>query len=67
MKIISFVQSLFDARAVGSVQDDVAVWIRDPLAHPALDTMSERQLGDLPFNRGYRGFRDCGFAQQTCR
>ncbi|WP_340116310.1 hypothetical protein [Pelagibius sp. 7325] len=28
-----------------------AVWRRDPLAHPALRTMSQRELGDLPFNR----------------
>lgn len=26
-------------------------WIRDPLSHPALEAMSERELGDLPFQR----------------
>jgi hypothetical protein len=26
-------------------------WVRDPLSHPVLDSMSERELGDLPFRR----------------
>lgn len=30
-------------------------WILDPLSHPDVDAMTERELGDLPFNRGYRG------------
>jgi hypothetical protein len=29
-------------------------WWRDPLSHPALSTMSPRELADLPFNRCYR-------------
>ncbi len=24
-------------------------WQRDPLSHPALDAMTQRELGDLPF------------------
>ncbi len=24
-------------------------WVIDPLSHPVLDTMSERELGDVPF------------------
>jgi hypothetical protein len=24
-------------------------WLTDPLSHPALNTMSERELGDVPF------------------
>ena len=28
--------------------DHKARWQRDPLAHPALETMSERELADLP-------------------
>ncbi|MER9653952.1 hypothetical protein NKJ26_10580 [Mesorhizobium sp. M0152] len=24
-------------------------WLTDPLSHPVLDTMSERELGDVPF------------------
>lgn len=64
MKIISFVQSLLDPRPTAPEQSDVAPWIRDPLAHPALGAMSQRELGDLPFNRGHRS---CGFVQESCR
>jgi hypothetical protein len=28
---------------------DVLNWATDPLSHPVLDTMSERELGDMPF------------------
>ena len=34
--------------------DDVerqAEWMRDPLSHPDIDAMSERELADLPFGR----------------
>jgi hypothetical protein len=31
------------------------VWRRDPLAHPDIRRMSERQIADLPFNS-----RPCG-------
>ncbi|RVA68901.1 hypothetical protein EN916_31555, partial [Mesorhizobium sp. M7A.F.Ca.CA.001.11.2.1] len=24
-------------------------WLTDPLSHPVLNTMSERELGDVPF------------------
>jgi hypothetical protein len=34
-------------------------WILDPLSHPDLDAMTERELADLPFNRGYRGAPEC--------
>lgn len=26
-------------------------WMRDPLSHPALQAMNERELADLPFRR----------------
>jgi hypothetical protein len=29
-------------------------WRCDPLAHPALEAMSPRELADLPFDRSYR-------------
>jgi len=29
--------------------DDAPGWLRDPLAHPALEAMDARALGDLPF------------------
>lgn len=32
-------------------------WRRDPLAHPALEAMSVRELADLPFDR-YRLLQD---------
>jgi len=28
---------------------DAVNWMTDPLSHPVLDTMSERELGDMPF------------------
>ncbi|MGX5846384.1 hypothetical protein ACWGTO_04825 [Mesorhizobium sp. PL10] len=28
---------------------DASDWVADPLSHPVLDTMSERELGDIPF------------------
>jgi hypothetical protein len=32
-------------------QDTRLRWLRDPLSHPALEAMSERELADLPFRR----------------
>lgn len=29
-------------------------WLRDPLAHPDLEAMGERELADLPFSRAPR-------------
>jgi hypothetical protein len=29
------------------------IWRHDPLAHPVLTHMSARELGDLPFERGW--------------
>ena len=31
--------------------DQQRQWLRDPLSHPVLDAMSQRELGDLPFRR----------------
>jgi len=28
---------------------DAQRWLTDPLSHPVLNTMSERELGDVPF------------------
>jgi hypothetical protein len=30
-------------------QSDAQTWLTDPLSHPVLNTMSERELGDVPF------------------
>jgi hypothetical protein len=56
MKIISILRGLStiagtDDRQHGTERAD---WLRDPLAHPALEAMSERELADLPFARGSR-------------
>jgi hypothetical protein len=53
MKIISILRALSTATP-NDDPDRRAVWLRDPLAHPALDVMSERELADLPFARGPR-------------
>ena len=53
MKIISILRGL----SIKLSDDDLqrrAEWSRDPLAHPALETMSERELADLPFTRETR-------------
>ncbi|MDX8479968.1 hypothetical protein RFN28_15965 [Mesorhizobium sp. VK24D] len=51
MKILSFLKGLSGAEPRQARQDDdeIARWIVDPLSHPVLDTMSERELGDMPF------------------
>lgn len=28
---------------------EMAIWVRDPLSHPDIETMDSRALGDLPF------------------
>ena len=30
-------------------ESDRLRWLTDPLSHPVLNTMSERELGDVPF------------------
>ncbi|TGQ34272.1 hypothetical protein [Mesorhizobium sp. M00.F.Ca.ET.216.01.1.1] len=50
MKILSWLR-IFPA---GARQDqrsegETVRWVADPLSHPALDVMSERELGDVPF------------------
>ncbi len=47
MKILSLLKAGAEARP----RDDreIARWVTDPLAHPVLDAMSERELGDMPF------------------
>jgi hypothetical protein len=30
-------------------ESDTQRWLTDPLSHPVLNTMSERELGDVPF------------------
>ncbi|MDX8452113.1 hypothetical protein RFM98_05035 [Mesorhizobium sp. VK9D] len=49
MKILSFLKGLSGAEASPRHDGDIARWIVDPLSHPVLDTMSQRELGDMPF------------------
>jgi uncharacterized protein YjiS (DUF1127 family) len=51
MKIISILRGL-SIKPSDADWERRAEWLRDPLAHPALDAMSERELADLPFTRG---------------
>lgn len=42
-------------KAEGAVRDregGSARWLRDPLSHPDIEAMSERERADLPFPRG---------------
>ena len=49
MKILSLLKGLSGTEAKPRNDDEIARWITDPLSHPVLDTMSERELGDMPF------------------
>ncbi|PBC03362.1 hypothetical protein [Mesorhizobium sp. WSM3860] len=51
MKISSLLRELSGAVPMKSRHDDgeIARWVVDPLSHPVLDAMSERELGDMPF------------------
>ena len=52
MKIISTFLGL--STATDHVANRRLEWLRDPLAHPDLAVMSERELADLPFSRASR-------------
>jgi hypothetical protein len=51
MKILSLLRVFFvaDTRQGRRHENESAKWVTDPLSHPVLDTMSERELGDVPF------------------
>ncbi|TIR15074.1 MAG: hypothetical protein E5X34_30555 [Mesorhizobium sp.] len=49
MKILSLLKGFAAAEARSHDDGEIARWILDPLSHPVLDTMSERELGDMPF------------------
>ncbi|AZO09283.1 hypothetical protein EJ074_09250 [Mesorhizobium sp. M3A.F.Ca.ET.080.04.2.1] len=51
MKILSFLKTLSvpGPRRGRRDESEIAGWVVDPLSHPVLDTMSERELGDMPF------------------
>jgi len=45
--IRQFVRQITQAKLACDMEED---WWSDPLSHPQLQTMSQRQLGDLPFD-----------------
>ncbi|MBW8909965.1 MAG: hypothetical protein JF620_13285 [Mesorhizobium sp.] len=49
MKILSLFKGLSGAGMRQPRDNDIVRWVVDPLSHPVLDTMSERELGDMPF------------------
>jgi hypothetical protein len=49
MKILSLLKGLSGIEARQRDDGQIARWIMDPLSQPVLDTMSERELGDMPF------------------
>lgn len=51
MKIFSFaaIVRLVTGRALPGDGDDRMFWRRDPLSHPAIERMSQREVADLPF------------------
>jgi len=51
VKILSLLRVLFaaDTREARRHEGEITRWVTDPLSHPALETMSERELGDVPF------------------
>jgi hypothetical protein len=66
MKIFSietraFGQVLRMSRETSATEES---WTLDPLSHPDIEAMTERELADLPFNRGYRGAPE--FAGERC-
>ncbi|MER8830231.1 hypothetical protein NKH73_32200 [Mesorhizobium sp. M0938] len=69
MKILSFLRvfSVADTRQGRSRESETTRWVIDPLSHPVLDTMSERELGDVPFRlTARRTAYETGTAQTGC-
>ena len=47
--IVSLLKVFAAAYTRRHADGDALNWVTDPLSHPVLDTMSERELGDMPF------------------
>lgn len=47
--MIKIFSSLTDALLARVDAREAPVWLRDPLAHPEIEAMDSRRLGDLPF------------------
>ena len=51
MKIFSALRRLIAGQKKSENRHDAA-WLADPLMHPDVQAMTERELADLPFGRG---------------
>ncbi len=49
--LLSKFRRQLDANRAIFAEEACLHWFRDPLSHPALEAMNERELGDLPFRR----------------
>lgn len=49
MKFFSFLAAVVPAPGTRLAAPDAGRWLSDPLSHPALEAMTERELGDMPF------------------
>lgn len=49
--MIKFLLSRLRLAPILPTNEQRLAWMRDPLSHPALQCMNERELGDLPFRR----------------
>ncbi|WP_421914005.1 hypothetical protein [Mesorhizobium sp.] len=49
LKILSSLNIFFAGSQRLAHESETTRWVIDPLSHPALDAMSERELGDVPF------------------
>ena len=51
LRLLSSLKVLFAAGTPygAGARNDTQAWLTDPLSHPVLNTMSERELGDVPF------------------
>ncbi|MBN9221005.1 MAG: hypothetical protein J0I79_23925 [Mesorhizobium sp.] len=51
LRMLTSLKVLFAAGSSDETKSDIDAtrWLTDPLSHPVLNTMSERELGDVPF------------------
>lgn len=56
MKIFSSLITLLQGqRDISGIDSERFLgWLRDPLSHPDIERMDERELADLPLGRGFR-------------
>ncbi|WP_432284661.1 hypothetical protein SLT36_23485 [Aminobacter sp. BA135] len=50
--LITLLQGQHDNHGIDS--ERFLAWLRDPLSHPDIARMDERELADLPLGRGFR-------------